>query len=249
MSLRALALTAVCALIAQAASAATLAGVAWTGVRTPRGADAVLIVELIDASRADAAGVVVASRRVAPEGRARVAFTLDYDAATLDPRLTYVVAAKLVVDGRLAARTLRPTRVSVRAPTRHAALRLTPVATAGPGARPAADLVGRWTLEAIGGEDAPAGRPATLEFRADGRAGGHGGCNRFSGPYTAERSSLRFGALAATRMACPPPAMALEARYFAALQQTRAFRLERGFLHLHGADGAPLARLRRAPGD
>ena len=43
MSLRALALTAVCALIAQAASAATLAGVAWTGVRTPRGADAVLI--------------------------------------------------------------------------------------------------------------------------------------------------------------------------------------------------------------
>lgn len=247
-ALRALALAALFALAAEAASAAAITGLVWPGARIPPGADATVIVELIDVSRADARGQVVAATRVAPRGRLRVPFRLDYDASALHPRFRYVLSARLVVDGRLAALTTAPARISAERPPRRMALRLTPVAGGRPpvAERPAGDLVGQWVIESIPGVEIGADRPPALAIRADGRAAGFGGCNRFMAPYTAERSSLGFGALGATRMACPPPAMALEQRFFEALRQTRAFRLEAGALHFFGPGGAPVARLRRA---
>ena len=56
---------------------------------------------------------------------------------------------------------------------------------------------------------------------------------------------LRIGPLGATRRACPPPAMAQEAAFFAALEAARGFRVQRGLLVLLDADGRPLARLDR----
>ena len=41
-----------------------------------------------------------------------------------------------------------------------------------------------------------------LRFEAD-KVIGNDGCNNFSGGYTLEDNSLRFGLLASTRMACP----------------------------------------------
>ncbi len=245
---RTLALAALFALVAQAVSAATITGLVWPGARIAPGADATIIVELLDVSRADARGDVVAATRVVPRGRLRAPFRLDYDAGALHPHFRYVLSARLIVDGRLVARTTSPPRIFAGRPPPRAALRLTPVADGRPPSaeRPAGDLAGEWVVESVSGVGIGAARAPTLALRADGRAAGFGGCNRFTGPYTAERSSLGFGALAATRMACLPAAMALEQRYFDALRQTRAFRLEGGVLHLFGPGGAPVARLRRA---
>ena len=70
-----------------------------------------------------------------------------------------------------------------------------------------------------------AGRPARAEawiaFKADGQVLGLGGCNRFNGGYSEDAGSLRFGPIAATRMACPDPQMRVETNLFRALEAAR----------------------------
>jgi heat shock protein HslJ len=47
--------------------------------------------------------------------------------------------------------------------------------------------------------------------------GGSTGCNRFTASYTVDGDSMEIGKIASTRMACPPPADAVERAYLAAL--------------------------------
>lgn len=120
--------------------------------------------------------------------------------------------------------------------------------TGNPTARPelpdtGEDLAGtRWRLESLGppGEETPAsaGANVTLEFAAEGRAGGSGGCNTYGGPYTVENGSLTFGPLASTRKACVDQGvMELEAQYLAALQAVSEFELAGDSLTLTSAGG------------
>jgi len=75
------------------------------------------------------------------------------------------------------------------------------------------------------------GRPAVtvgatqrpwIGFDVDsGRVSGFGGCNRFSGSYAMTGSSLKFGAMAMTRMACGDAVLnAQESAFAAALHDT-----------------------------
>jgi len=100
-----------------------------------------------------------------------------------------------------------------------------------------------WRLVALdAGPVAPDAGPRaptlTLES-ASRRAFGSGGCNRFTGGYERDGASLRFPALAATKMACD--AMATETAFFAALDRTRSWRRAGDRLELLDADGALLA--------
>ena len=52
-------------------------------------------VQLLDTSRADAPAVVVAEQRIAITGQVPIPFSLDYDAAGLEPKNTYVVSARI----------------------------------------------------------------------------------------------------------------------------------------------------------
>ena len=73
------------------------------------------------------------------------------------------------------------------------------------------ELIGsRWKIVAIDGRPV-SGDNYFLEFH-DGRLNGQAGCNRFSGPYSEVRPSLRPGAIVSTRMACPGPQMENERR-------------------------------------
>lgn len=115
----------------------------------------------------------------------------------------------------------------------------------GGGGAPEALLLGERRFEDIGGHGVPDGPPATLRFDAEGRATGHGGCNRFTGSYALTGEGLSFGPMAATRMACAPAAMDLEMRVFDVLTRTDRFGTDdTGALVLYTAD-APIARLRR----
>lgn len=81
------------------------------------------------------------------------------------------------------------------------------------------DLGGaEWRLVELAGHAAiapDAARRPFLRFATDsGRVSGHGGCNRFSGTYTREGTSLRFGQMASTMMACADTAMNRQEREF-----------------------------------
>ncbi len=68
-----------------------------------------------------------------------------------------------------------------------------------------------------------------------------------SGMATIAGETIRFGPIASTKMACSPPAMHQEDRFFAALNDVRAWRFDpaRRKLTLLGADGTPLVILAR----
>lgn len=113
---------------------------------------------------------------------------------------------------------------------------------------PAAPLTGKWRLVELGGKAVPKlPRPPDIEFQPEGRAAGSAGCNRFSTEYKAAGKTLKFGMIAATKMAClAEGAMEWEDRYLDALQKTAGFARSGDELVLLGMEGEVLGRLRDA---
>ena len=100
----------------------------------------------------------------------------------------------------------------------------------------------RWVPTRIG-ERSVTGLEREPWFELDPRTGhvtGSGGCNRFTGSYEAGEGTLRFGALASTRMACP--AMDTETAFLKALEGARKFRLAGRHLDLLDEKSVVLAR-------
>ncbi len=93
-----------------------------------------------------------------------------------------------------------------------------------------------------------AGSTVTLEFRADGRAGGSAGCNPYNAAYAAEGGRLRFtpGTMA-RRMCADAAVMVLEAAFMQALESVATARFERDRLELRSADNALAVLLTRKP--
>src|SRR6476659_7064201 len=106
-----------------------------------------------------------------------------------------------------------------------------------PAAAPA--LVGSaWRLEDLGGTAAIPGVEATLEFPGAGRAAGRGSCNRVFGTVEISGDSIRFGPLAATKMACvDAAASAQETKYLEGLQAAERFAFDGPALLLYPRGG------------
>jgi len=67
-----------------------------------------------------------------------------------------------------------------------------------------------------------------------GRAAGSGSCNRFTGGVEISGNTIKFGALASTRMACMDSGVsAQEDRYLKALQTATRYSLENGDLLIY----------------
>lgn len=111
-----------------------------------------------------------------------------------------------------------------------------------------AGLVGTtWIAEDIRGRGVIDKVQSTLIFDTAEAVNGSGGCNRYFGPVAIAGETIVFGALAATRMGCPAAIADQEEKFFAALAETRRFRVDpRGLLFLYGevAD-APILRFSR----
>jgi len=114
-----------------------------------------------------------------------------------------------------------------------------------PPSEPAEGISGTsWDLVEMGTTAEFARIVPTIEFGADGRVSGSAGCNTFNGTYTLDGQTIALGPLAATKMACEPPASAVEAEYLAALSGVAAWSIEPdGSLVLGGA--VPLRYARR----
>jgi heat shock protein HslJ len=93
-------------------------------------------------------------------------------------------------------------------------------------------------------QDVAVARPsATFENET---VAGSTGCNRYTAGYTIDGDSLAIGEIATVRMACAPPADAIERAYLAAFGQVTGWRTEDEELVLVGDDDAELLRYERA---
>jgi heat shock protein HslJ len=93
------------------------------------------------------------------------------------------------------------------------------------------------------------GSEVTLAFGADGRVAGSAGCNNFTGGYTAEGTSVRFGPAATTRKMCAGEGvMEQEAAFLTALGTVASAEQEGDRLRLRTEDGATAVVLVRDTG-
>lgn len=83
-----------------------------------------------------------------------------------------------------------------------------------------------------------AGSELTAVFAEDGTVAGTGGCNTFTGTYATDGTSISFGPLASTKMACPAEVMDQESAYFAALAASSIYAISGDRLELRDAEGA-----------
>ena len=103
----------------------------------------------------------------------------------------------------------------------------------------------QWYLTEVGGSPvspmADDKQPHMLLDPEEKQATGFAGCNTFFGSYELDGSSLTFGPMGATRMACPDLETGLEMSVFEALESTRNWKKSDGELLLLDED-AVLAR-------
>ena len=105
-----------------------------------------------------------------------------------------------------------------------------------------------WYLTEVGGSPispmAGGKQPHMLLDPAQKQATGFAGCNHFFGSYQLDGSSLTFGPMGATRMACPDLETGLETSVLKALETTRKWKQADGELLLLDGDTV-LARFSR----
>jgi len=84
----------------------------------------------------------------------------------------------------------------------------------------AGSLEGEWQIADLNGGGPVAQSRLMFDPGDQGtsRISGTAGCNRFSGHWKQDGATLQLGPMAATRMACPPPAMEIEQRVLALLE-------------------------------
>jgi putative lipoprotein len=98
-----------------------------------------------------------------------------------------------------------------------------------------------WTLRSmtIGGTEFELEREVatTIQFSADGRYGGHGGCNSYSGAFRHQGSRISLEPAAATLMGCLVGGDQ-ETAFFSALPQLTLFAIGPEGLRLSSSDGS-----------
>lgn len=109
----------------------------------------------------------------------------------------------------------------------------------------------RWLVEDLSGGGVIDRARTTVEFVEPGRVAGRGGCNRYMGGYALDGASLDFAPLASTMMACPEALMNQERRFFDAMEQVRAWRIDSDtdLLHLLDEAGETVVRASRLEED
>jgi heat shock protein HslJ len=100
-------------------------------------------------------------------------------------------------------------------------------------------LGSEWILHDLADTPALPNITATLAFPEAGRAAGNGSCNRFTGSVEISGSTIKFGPLASTRMACIDNAVSSqEATYLKALVAATRYEWQDPYLLIF-CDGFP----------
>ena len=209
-------------------------------IALPPGAE--LVVELLDVSLQDAPAKQMSLQRLALTSVPQ-SFSLSYDPALIDERMSYTVSARVELKGKLLFRNTSAYPVLTREAGSHVEIVMDMIAQA-----PARDLTGTsWRATEIEGKTYEGERPPELFFD-EGRVGVATGCNRFNGPVEIKEGSLRFSdQMTGTLMACPPPMDLQERAVLDAIAMVRSYLIEDGELSLIGEGGTVLIKLTQLP--
>lgn len=202
--------------------------------------DAVVELSIIDASVSDAAAPALATATVNAEGRqVPLPFSIIYDPAKVHKLHLYTIRAKIRGGGELlfATDVVRAVITQDNPTTVDLLLsRVDPTSTAATG-----DLAGTsWELADLNGDGVVGGTHVTLDFADKGRATGNGSCNRYFSTVELSGSSITFGAVGATRMACATAVSLQEVKYFEALEAAHRYAIEDNTLSIFGGGARPL---------
>jgi putative lipoprotein len=109
-----------------------------------------------------------------------------------------------------------------------------------------AQLTGaKWVAEDIDGRGVIDDAQSTVEFVAEDRIAGRGGCNQYSGNVKLNGTKIQVSPLISTKMACVPALMDQESRFLQALQAARSLKLEDTKLLVLDESGTQRLRLDR----
>ena len=210
--------------------------------------DAVLEVELLDTSRADAPSVRISSQRFKLVGVPRTV-EIAYDTDLVEERLSYTVSARIISDGNVMFRSTTATPVLTRGAPKSAEIVLEMMPQAIEGNGPKQSIYGiSWAVFEIGGRMLVADDPPALSLDNDGQFGLYGGCNRFTG--TLDATHGRFSMpdnFAGTMMACPEDRESLERDTLEALSTASGYVRSGSTLALTNDAGVTVLRLREMP--
>jgi putative lipoprotein len=239
------------------AQTATLTGEVTYRERIALPEGSLLRVKLIDLTAPGTPTRVEAEAAIADPGQVPLTFTLNFDDRVVQPDHQHALVAEISAGLKLWFRNAEPYAVDPRAPEAPIMIVANFVGRLMEPEQPAAepdDVVATpsildvtWRAEAIDGVPAQRNADSTLSIGSDKRAGGRGGCNSYFAQAEVGAESIRFSAIAATRMAClDEVTTAQETAFFSALEAARFWRLDAGELLLLDAEGIELVRFSRS---
>jgi putative lipoprotein len=218
--------------------------------------DATLRVQLVDVGAPGSPALLEAEAAIAAGGQVPLTFTLNFDDRVIQNGHSYALVAEISAGDVVWFRNGEPYAVDPLSPATPIVIvtnftgtlterPATPVEPEAPATPEILDIT--WQAESIGGKPVVENARTTLSIASDMRAGGRGGCNSYFTQAELAGESLRFSAVAATRMACAAAEVtAQEESFFAALASTRFWRLRDGKLVLLDAAGRDIAILTEA---
>lgn len=193
-------------------------------------ANAVLTVQLVDISLADAPASVIGKQIVDPAGQVPIKFTIAFDPAVIQGKAQYALEARITVDNTIWF--INDTRHSVDpldAQSQSMVLKMvrqseTPAA---PSIFDATWLVDDIEGIALGGE---AG--VTFVVGEDGKVSGKGPCNSYFGTAEIRDGTIKIADIGSTLMGCAPELMEREKKFLEVLGKAARFRVGIGKLIL-----------------
>ncbi len=228
------------------AHAETVTGTATYLQRMMLPPGATLEVTLEDVTRADAPADVIATYTAENLGAPPYAFTLEYDPAEIQDRMSYNVRASIRHDGRLMMTTMDAYPVLTRGAGSEVEVILKKVSQP---QEVDADLVNTyWKILTIGDMqmEVAEGRREPHMILRGGDAVGYSatvGCNQINGGYELDGETLRLNPGMSTMMACLPPLDIAEAALKTALPQVARWQVDGQNLTLEDAAGTALMTL------
>lgn len=195
--------------------------------------DATVEVWMLDVSPGIQILPIIAEVTVPTQGRqVPIPFELRYDPGRVLPDRSYAVKTVIRAAGRTLFTLDEGQRVITQGHPHNVALWLKSVIAETAGG--SESLWGtQWRLEDLAGEGVLDRVEATLEFVAPGKVAGRGSCNQFFGSATIKGSSLTFGPLGATRMACVEAINRQESKYLQALERAERYAQEGSALFVY----------------
>lgn len=186
---------------------------------------AIVEVTLVDVSLADAPARTIAGTRVRARAGSPIPFVLRYNTADIAPGRTYALQARITDGDRLLfINTMRHTVFDGRRDNTD--IRVERVRQQDPEPEGRGSPAGNWLADDIRGRGVIDDAQTTLQIEPDGRVSGRGGCNRYGGRAHIRGSSISFGPMISTKMACAPALMDQEQKFHAALASAAHFRLD-----------------------